>query len=81
MIGHHKKFLIYAILVFLALFWPGTSYAYIGPAIAFVGYLLGPVAAVFAVVGIILYLPIKALIKKVKKAKDKPEDKTSDIKD
>ena len=44
--------------------------AYIGPGIACIGYLLGPVAAVVALVGMTLYLPIKSLLKRYKRNKE-----------
>jgi len=52
-----------------------SAHAYIGPGIAFLSYLLGPVAAIVVTVGLILYLPIKKIIKKGKKKNS--EDKNA----
>jgi hypothetical protein len=68
-----KQF-ITTFLIFVAVSWPQIAHAYIGPAVAFVSYLFGPVVAVIAVVGLILYLPIKALLKKRKQKDNDQED-------
>ena len=62
-------------VVFLALFSGLTlvsfpAFAYIGPAIAFIAYLLGPVVAVVAGIAMILSFPILKLYRKFK-GKDK----------
>ncbi len=49
--------------------WPLSAHAYIGPAIAFVSYLLGPVAAIIAAIAMILFLPARALLRKRKKSR------------
>lgn len=60
------------------------AYAYIGPVIAFVSYLLGPVIAIIAAIAMVLYFPIRAYMKKRKKKKTPPsrnvmpEDKDRD---
>lgn len=56
--------------LFVCLLFIAPSYAYVGPAIAFVSYLLGPIAAVLAAIGIVLYLPVKKLLKKKNTATD-----------
>ncbi len=78
MTASQGRILLAAALVFLACSWPGPAHAYIGPAIAFVSYLFGPVAAVVAAIGIILYLPLKMVWKKFKKAKGAPDKQESD---
>lgn len=61
----------YAVLVLtLCVVWGGFSapaYAYIGPAIAFISYLFGPVIAVIAAVAMTIYLPVRIYLKKRKK--------------
>lgn len=48
------------------------AFAYIGPAIAFIAYLLGPIAAIVVGIGMILSFPILKLYRKFK-GKDKKE--------
>jgi hypothetical protein len=43
-----------------------TAHAYIGPGVAFISYLFGPIAAAIAAVGMILYLPIKTFLRRCK---------------
>ena len=65
------RILALRILLFLLLFMIITepAYAYIGPAIAFLGYLLGPLVAVIGAIVIILAWPAMSLYKKYKKNK------------
>jgi hypothetical protein len=60
--------------LFISLFFLEPAYAYVGPAIAFVSYLLGPVVAVLAAIGIVLYLPVKKLIKKKNASKNEEQN-------
>lgn len=64
------SFLGFLIILGVAVFWPETAYAYIGPAIAFVGYLLGPVAAIIALVIMIIAWPARILWKKYRAKKE-----------
>lgn len=59
-----------AAFAFAALLLASTpAQAYIGPAIAVVGYIAGPVVAVIAAVALILSYPAMALWRKYKKKK------------
>lgn len=57
------------------------AHAYIGPAIAYIGMLFGPVAAVLVAIAMVLFFPIRSYLKKRKKKKDaaaqdgQPDDK------
>lgn len=55
-----------ALLAAIVALAPAPAYAYIGPAFAFLAYLAGPVVAFLAVLGMILYYPVKALVRKRK---------------
>lgn len=58
-----------AVLAAIVALAPAPAYAYIGPAFAFLAYLAGPVVAFFAVLGMILYYPVKALVRKRRQRK------------
>ena len=58
----------------MALLIAKPAYAYIGPAIAAIGYLLGPVVAIIAAAAMILIWPVYRLFKR-HKSKNQPEDK------
>ena len=72
----HKKRVSSFLLAAVVVFWPTQGYAYIGPAIAFIGYLFGPIVAVLAVIAMVFYLPAKKMIKKMK-AKNKTDEVNS----
>ena len=77
MTASQGRILSAAALVFLAFSWPMPAHAYIGPAIALISYLLGPFAAIIAAIGMVLYLPIRMIMKKRKKAKTEAAAETT----
>lgn len=63
-----KLFVSVFMLSFLVV---APAYAYIGPgaAVAFVGYIFGPIAAVAVAVAMVLLWPLRILMKKMKAKK------------
>jgi len=65
-----------ALLVALAALVPMPAQAYVGPAIAFVGYIAGPVVAVIAAVVMLFAWPAWQLFQKIR-GKSKKDDTPS----
>ena len=73
-----KKSFIFSLLCLLILaLSPLPAQAYIGPgvAVAFLGYVFGPIAAIAVALGLVLFWPARWLYKKFK-AKQTPADDT-----
>lgn len=67
------------IFVFAVMLLSAPAYAYVGPgvAVAFVGYIFGPIIAIAIAVGLILIWPARWLYKKYKKKNSNIEDESS----
>lgn len=66
---------LYFVICFL--FFCGLAlpaFAYIGPAVAFLSYLLGPVVAVIVAIALMVLWPFIVIYKKRKKAKEAAPD-------
>jgi hypothetical protein len=64
------------ILTAACLFMAGPAHAYIGPgaAVAFAGYVFGPLIAIVVALGLVLIWPARILYKKFKSKKPTAED-------
>lgn len=63
----------YIVLLALLVLSPLPAHAYVGPAIAFVGYIAGPVVAVVAAVAMLFAWPAWQLIQKIRGKSKKDE--------
>jgi hypothetical protein len=63
--GVRARYRFYIVLLALLLA-PSSAQAYVGPAIAFVGYIAGPVVAVIAAVVMLFAWPAWQLIQKIR---------------
>lgn len=63
-------FFLFYLLFFVILLRSSPAYAYIGPAIVFIGYLFGPIGALIAGILMILSFPFLKLYRKFCKKKE-----------
>jgi len=58
----------FILTVIAALFFPGTAMAYVGPGagLTLIGSLIGLVIAILTALGIILYWPVRTLIRRIR---------------